>query len=255
MISDYRNVIFDENQIYDTYVKRNSVIQEKMIEFVKLKVLNLESYVLNLRDEEERWLSISIRNRSSSSLAIENSSTLNVLAQLTAKDVLIRIIQQSILESTSLSSISLISLIEKRSAKDNYSDVESLEHLLKIDQISIDFIALSKSDRDIDSADFNVANIVEKKRARKQSKKFVNFVMITSIRSSHRDSLSFVSKHWRDMKRHSHSKKFEKIVNFEYQILVKMKTFIVIFKSSNQNLILLMRVFTYKFDLEDFLLK
>jgi hypothetical protein len=107
-----------------------------------------------------------------------------VLAQLTAKDVSIRIIQQSTPESTSSSSTSSVQLsisstsvssasvssassIEKRSAKDSYSSVESLNHLSEIDQISIDLIALSKSDRDIDSADFNVANIVEKKRARK----------------------------------------------------------------------------------------
>jgi hypothetical protein len=94
-----------------------------------------------------------------------------VLAQLTAKDVSIRIIQQSILESTSSSSVqssvSSASSIEKRSAKDSYSSVESLNHLSEIDQISIDLIALSKSDRDIDSADFNITNIVEEKRARK----------------------------------------------------------------------------------------
>jgi hypothetical protein len=232
MISDYRNVIFDENQTFDTYIKQNLIIEEKMIEFVKLKVYDLESYVLNLRNKEERWLFISIRNRSS--LAIKNLSALNVLAQLTAKDVSIRIIQQSTFENTSSSSVQLLvssaSLIEKRVK--SYSSVESLNHLSEINQISIDLIAFSKSDRDIDLTNFNVANIVERKRARKQIKKFVNFVMITII-SSHQDSLSFVLKHWRDMKRHSHSKKIKKIVNFEYQILIKMKTFIVVFKSSN----------------------
>jgi hypothetical protein len=128
-----------------------------------------------------------------------------VPAQLTAKDASIRIIQQSTLESTpsssassvqssiSSASVSSASSIEKRTI--SYSSVESLNYLSEIDQISIDLIALSKSDRDIDSADFNVANIVEEKRARKQSKKFANFVMITGIRSSHRDSLSLVSKH------------------------------------------------------------
>jgi hypothetical protein len=151
-----------------------------MIEFIELKVYDLEFYVLNLRNEEEKWSFISIRNRSS--LAIENSSALNVLARLIAKDVLI--IQQLISESTSSSSISSfsissVSLIEKQWAKNSYSSVQSLNYLSEVDQISIDLIALSKSNRHIDSADFNVANIVEKKRARKQSKKFVNFVMIT----------------------------------------------------------------------------
>jgi hypothetical protein len=216
-----------------------------MIEFVKLKVYDLESYVLDLRDEEERWLSTSIRNRSSSSLAIGDSSALDVLAQLTAKDVSIRIIQQPTLESTPppsvQSSVSSASSIGKRSAKDSYSSVESLNHLPEIDQISIDLIALSKSGRDIGSADFNVTNIVEGKRARKQSKKFANSAMITIRgKSPHRDSLPLVSKHWRDMKRHPHSKEFEKVVNFEYQTLVKMNTFIIVSKSPNQNSISLM---------------
>jgi hypothetical protein len=53
-ISDYKDVFFDEDQIYDTYVKKHLITQEKIIEFVELKVLYSESYVLNLRDEEER---------------------------------------------------------------------------------------------------------------------------------------------------------------------------------------------------------
>jgi hypothetical protein len=57
------------------------------------------------------------------------------------------------------------------------------------------------------------------------------------------------------MKRHSHSKRFEKVVNFEYQILVKMNTFIIVPKSPDQNSISLMWVFTYKFDLDDLLSK
>jgi hypothetical protein len=76
----------------------------------------------------------------------------------------------------------------------SYLSVESLNRLSEINQILIDLIAFSKSDRDIDSANLNVANIVENKRAQK-SNKFVNFVLITSIRSLHRDSLFLVLKH------------------------------------------------------------
>jgi hypothetical protein len=119
-----------------------------------------------------------------------------VPAQLTAKDASIRIIQQSTFESTPSpsvqSSISSASSIEKRAI--SYSSVESLNHLPETGQISIDLTAPSKSDRDIDSADFNAANIVEGKRARKQAKKFANSVMIT-IKPPHRDSLPSVSKH------------------------------------------------------------
>jgi hypothetical protein len=153
-----------------------------MIEFVELKVLNSESYILNLRNEEERWLFIFIRNRSS--FSIEKSFALNVLAHLTAKNASIRIIQQSTFESTSSSlvqssissaSVSSASSIKKQSVKDSYSSVKLLNYLLEIDQISIDLITLSKSDRKIDSADFNVANIVEKKTCSKTVKEIHQF--------------------------------------------------------------------------------
>jgi hypothetical protein len=38
----------------DTYVKQNLITEEKMIEFIELKIYDLESYVLNLRNEEEK---------------------------------------------------------------------------------------------------------------------------------------------------------------------------------------------------------
>jgi hypothetical protein len=53
MINNYKDIIFNENQIYDIYIKKNLVIQKKMIELIELKVYNLNFYVLNLRDEEK----------------------------------------------------------------------------------------------------------------------------------------------------------------------------------------------------------
>jgi hypothetical protein len=108
-ISDYKNVIFDENQIFFIYAKKNIIFEKKMIEFVELKVFDLISYIVDLIEDDERWLTIAIRNRlviSFSSFSIdESSSALNVLALMNAKDVFIISSQSflSTLETTSSS--------------------------------------------------------------------------------------------------------------------------------------------------------
>jgi hypothetical protein len=53
-ISDYKNVIFNENQIFFIYAKKNIILEKKMIEFVELKVFDLVSYIVDLIEDDER---------------------------------------------------------------------------------------------------------------------------------------------------------------------------------------------------------
>jgi hypothetical protein len=54
LINDYKNVIFDENQIFFIYAKKNIILEKMMIEFVKLKVFDLVSYIVDLTEDDER---------------------------------------------------------------------------------------------------------------------------------------------------------------------------------------------------------
>jgi hypothetical protein len=217
-----------------------------MIEFVELKVFDLVSYIFDLTEDEKKWLTIAIHSRSIvSSFSIdESSSALNVLALMSAKDVLI-ISSQSFLsilettsssqsESTSIISSSSLSIRDKRAIK----DILSLSNdLSEIDRTSLDIAESLDLNKNIDSLKLNVNNIIEDKRVRK-SKQTANLiasldivalldivvsknansnemkniysifaVIIRSIRL-HRDNLLSFSKLWRDMLRHSHAKDF-----------------------------------------------
>jgi hypothetical protein len=53
-INDYKDVIFDKNQIFFIYAKKNIILEKKMIEFVKLKVFDSVSYIVDLTENDEK---------------------------------------------------------------------------------------------------------------------------------------------------------------------------------------------------------
>jgi hypothetical protein len=133
-VSDYKNVIFDKNQIFFIYAKKNIILENKMIEFVELKVFDSVSYILDLIENDERWLTIAIRNQlivSSFSIVDESSSALNLFVSMSAKYVFIissqsflstlEIIYLSQSESASIISLSSSSTRDKRAIKDSLS--------------------------------------------------------------------------------------------------------------------------------------
>jgi hypothetical protein len=190
-VNDYKNVIFNENQIFFIYTKKNIILEKKMIEFVELKVFDIVSYIVDLIKDNERWLTIVIHSRlviSFSSFSIdENLSALNVLASISANDVLIISSQSffSILETTSssqLKSTSIISLSslttrDKRTIKDSLSLSNDLS---EIDRTSFDIAEFVDLSRNIDSSNLKVSNIVEEKRVKK-SKKIAKLAVVSSL--------------------------------------------------------------------------
>ena len=60
---------------------------------------------------------------------------------------------------------------------------------------------------------------------------------------------------WRGMLKHPHADGFRKAAEFEYETLMKMGTFTIVPKTSDQTPIPLMWVFTYKFDPDGYLHK
>lgn len=70
----------------------------------------------------------------------------------------------------------------------------------------------------------------------------------------HRDSLPSAPKHWRGMLKHPHADGFPKAAQFEYETM-KMGTFTIVPKTSDQRPLPLMWVSTYKFDPDGFLQK
>jgi hypothetical protein len=54
LISNYKNIIFDENEIFFIYAKKNITLEKKMIEFVELKVFDFVLYIVNLTEDHER---------------------------------------------------------------------------------------------------------------------------------------------------------------------------------------------------------
>jgi hypothetical protein len=121
-----------------------------MFEFVDLKIFDLISYIVDLTENDEKWLTIAIRNRSivsSFSIVDESSSALNVLASMSAKDVFIISSQSSlsILEITSSSQSESTSIISSSSTRDKRAIKDSLSlsnDLSEIDHTSLDIAEL-----------------------------------------------------------------------------------------------------------------
>jgi hypothetical protein len=185
-------VIFDKNQIFFIYAKKNIILEKKMIEFVKLKVFDLVSYIVDLTEDDERWLTIAIRSLlvvSFSSFSIdESSSAINVLASMSAKDALIISSQSSLstLETTFLLQSASIILSSSLSTRDKRAIKNSLSlsnDLSKIDRTSFDIAELVDLSKNIDSSKLNVSNIIEDKRVRK-SKQTANLVALFDIVAS-----------------------------------------------------------------------
>jgi hypothetical protein len=159
-----------------------------MIEFVELKVFDFVSYIVDLTEDDERWLTIAVRSRfvvSPFSIVDESSSALNVLASMNAKDVLI-ISSQSFLstfETTSSSqseSASIFSSSLTRSKRTIKNSLSLSNDLSEIDRISLDIAEFVDLSRNIDSSNLKVSNIVEEKRVRK-SKKIANLAVVSSL--------------------------------------------------------------------------
>ncbi len=57
-VNDYRDVIFDESELYDIYNKSDSIVTlEKMTAEISI------DQTIELNSEDDEWLEISIRNR------------------------------------------------------------------------------------------------------------------------------------------------------------------------------------------------
>ena len=126
-VSNYRDIIFDKDEIFFINVKKDLILEKKIVEFVKLKVFDSVLYIVNLTENDEKWLTTSIRNRTS----IKNSTASKMLVASIAKDVFkISISRQSFSNSeiTSLFQVVLTNLSsstsrDNRTARDSLSTI------------------------------------------------------------------------------------------------------------------------------------
>ena len=61
-VSGYKNVIFNENDLFDKYEKKGLITESEREEFVEFHALNFRP-VVQLDDEDEEWLNTPIRGR------------------------------------------------------------------------------------------------------------------------------------------------------------------------------------------------
>ena len=59
-VSDYRNVMFDENQFYDSYDKNDLLKKTKKTDFVEFRALNPKPSYTPIDNDDEEWLKILI---------------------------------------------------------------------------------------------------------------------------------------------------------------------------------------------------
>ena len=67
-VNDYRDVMFDENQFYDSYDKDDLLKETKKVDFVEFRALDLKPLYTPIDSDDEEWLETFIKERSLNAL-------------------------------------------------------------------------------------------------------------------------------------------------------------------------------------------
>ncbi len=176
-VSDYRDVIFDESELYDIYNKNDQIItseKKSQIELQKKTAKISVDQAIELNSENDEWLKISIRNR----LILENkrlvrsvrskSSDQKAIDQQSVDDLIQLFIDFKISDSKIDSSVEYSSLSKSSSLTDVFDSSSSSSQKRSFDKRS-----LKRQSSDVDQSikeeiiAMNLANWIEKMERRR----------------------------------------------------------------------------------------
>ena len=194
IISDYRDVIFDETQYYDNYSKENLITETKK-KLVRLIIYESKiSMIMN--EDEETWLDLSIKRRTIQLLSSVSSSIVDILTVLfnslfqLSTSTSTRYTDSSTTHIEDKDLILSQNVIQRRFKKKKLTTkIVKLKTLFEIDCISLDIIEKTNS-KSIISTNLNIVNIIEEKRSRKSNSRFAKQNVMWSVEK--RQKLSFV---------------------------------------------------------------
>jgi hypothetical protein len=174
-VNDYRDVIFDESELYDIYNKNDSIVTlEKEKRIVKISI----NQTIALNSENDEWLEISIRNR----LMLKNKRVVELSTSSSKESSKKKSSQKRSSRSfTLVSSQSLADLFTNYSSLSKSSSLESKIHskrdssLMNLTDRILEMRRKCEIKRNVISADLDEANILEGKRVKFASSKYLKF--------------------------------------------------------------------------------
>ncbi len=174
-VNDYRDVIFDESELYDIYNKSDSLVthEKKQIELQNKRTMKISiNQLIDLNSENNEWLEISIRDRlmlknkrvvelstssSKESSQRRSSRSLTLVSSQSLADSFIEIDYSSLSKSSSLES--------KVDSKRDSSSMNLTDRILEMRR-------KREIKRNVILADLDETNILKEKRIRFFSSKY-----------------------------------------------------------------------------------
>jgi hypothetical protein len=170
-VSEYRDVIFDESELYDIYKKNDQLAESQKEKTMKISI----NQFIDLNSENDEWLEISIRDR-----LVLKSKRVVELSTSSSKE-------SSQKESSQRRSPRSLTLVSSQSLADSFTDYSSLSNSSSLESkvdSKRDFSSMNLTDRIIEmrrkrenkrnviSIDLDETNILEEKRIRFVNSKY-----------------------------------------------------------------------------------
>jgi hypothetical protein len=172
-VSEYRDVIFDESELYDIYKKSDQLAEPQKEKTVQISINQL----IDLNSEDDEWLEISIRDRlvlkDKRVVELSTSSSKKESSQRRSSRSLTLVSSQSLADSFTETDYSFLSesssLESKTGSKRDSSLMDLADRILEMRR-------KREVKRNVISADLDEANILEGKRVRFASSKLSDLI-------------------------------------------------------------------------------
>ncbi len=172
-VNDYRDVIFDESELYDIYKKSDQLAESQKEKTMKISINQL----IDLNSENDKWLEISIRDR----LMLKNKRVVELSTSSSKESSQRRSSRSFTLVSSQSLADSFIEIDYSSLSKSSSSESQADESRINLKRNSssmnltdriIEMRRKRESKRNVISADLDETNILKEKRIRFVNNKY-----------------------------------------------------------------------------------
>jgi hypothetical protein len=176
-VNEYRDVIFDEDELYDIYNKNDSLItleKKSQVELQNERTMKISiNQLIDLNSENDEWLEISIRNR----LVLKNKNVVELSTSSSKKKSSQRRSSRSLTFVSSQSFVDSFieidySSLSKSSSLESKIDSKRDSSFMNLTDRILDMRRKREIKRNVISVDLDKTNILEEKKIRFVSNKY-----------------------------------------------------------------------------------
>ena len=251
-VNDYKNVIFNEAEFFDTYNKKDLIKKSEKADFVEFITLDPHPAFQPIDSDDEEWLARPIRSRAKQSPAneVDHPHQLMTPAETPEPENSQQISQP--LPETGVAPLDVVNRPRSQIPSSNLKESHIIEGK-RTRRPNPRYAAQHVFTPDTFTPDTFIPEEISKIPAFHAA--FLAGTNRISEIPVHAKDLPPPPTNWRAMERHRHAKEFRRAANVEYSALETRGTWKIVDKSDCYAPILLKWVFTYKTDADGFLIK